>query len=151
MRRVAAPALVVVVGAHLLLGQYAISTLGLVNWVFGEERLGPDWRFWFIESAVFVLLVVTARRGDAVGRRPGAASTRSLLPLGLAGLGMLSWKGLVHPPVPHMQGTALVVSWLFCLGWAAAKAGDVRTAASRHAGRRPHRRHVLRATPGATC
>ena len=125
VRRVAAPALVVIVGAHVLLGQYAISTLGLVNWVFGEERLGPDWRFWFIESAVFVLLVVTlvvaTPWGDALERRAPV-----LLPLGLAGLGMLSWQGLVHPPVPHMQGSALVVSWLFCLGWAAAKAGDVR-------------------------
>ena len=125
VRRVAAPALVVIVGAHLLLGQYAISTLGLVNWVFGEERLGPDWRFWFIESAVFVLLVVAlvgaTPWGDALERRAPV-----LLPLGLAGLGMLSWQGLVHPPVPHMQGSALVVSWLFCLGWAAAKARDVR-------------------------
>ncbi len=125
VRRVAAPALVVIVGAHLLLGQYATPTLGLVNWVFGEERLGPDWRFWFIESAVLVLLVVTlvvvTPWGDALERRAPV-----LLPLGLAGVGMLSWQGVVHPPVPHMQGSALVVSWLFCLGWAAAKARDVR-------------------------
>jgi acyl-CoA synthetase (AMP-forming)/AMP-acid ligase II len=125
VRRVAAPALVVLAGAHLLAGQYSLHTVGLVNWVFGEERLGPDWRFWFIEAAVLVLLVVTAivatPWGDALERRAPL-----LLPLGLAGLGMLSWQGLVHPPVPHMQGSALVVSWLFCLGWAAAKARGQR-------------------------
>ena len=126
VRRVAAPALVVIVGAHLLAGQYALPTLGLVNWLFGEERLGPDWRFWFIEAAVLVLLVValvvSTPWGDAVERRAPV-----LLPLGLAALGMLSWRDIAHPPVPHMQGSALVVSWLFCLGWAAAKAADARS------------------------
>ena len=121
VRRIAAPALVVIVGAHLLIGQYAWSTMTLLNWVFGQERLGPDWRFWFIESAVFVLLLVTAvvatPWGDRLERRHPFA-----LPLALSGVGMLWWKGLLFPPVPHMQGSALVVSWLFCLGWAAAKA-----------------------------
>jgi acyl carrier protein len=121
VRRIAAPALVVIVGAHLLIGQYAWSTMTLLNWVFGQARLGPDWRFWFIESAVFVLLVVTAvvatPWGDRLERRHPFA-----LPLALAGVGMLWWKGLLFPPVPHMQGSALVVSWLFCLGWAAGKA-----------------------------
>jgi acyl-CoA synthetase (AMP-forming)/AMP-acid ligase II len=121
VRRIAAPALVVIVGAHLLIGQYAWSTMALLNWAFGQARLGPDWRFWFIESAVFVLLVVTAvvatPWGDRLERRHPFA-----LPLALAGMGMLWWQGLLFPPVPHMQGSALVVSWLFCLGWAAAKA-----------------------------
>jgi len=121
VRRIAAPALVVMVAAHLLIGQYAWSTLTLLNWVFGQARLGPDWRFWFIESAVFVLVVVTAvvatPWGDRLERRHPFA-----LPLVLAGVGMLWWKGLFFPPVPHMQGSALVVSWLFCLGWATGKA-----------------------------
>jgi acyl-CoA synthetase (AMP-forming)/AMP-acid ligase II len=124
VRRIAAPALVVMVAVHLLIGQYTWSTMALLNWAFGQERLGPDWRFWFIESAVFVLVVVTAvvatPWGDRVERRHPFA-----LPLALAGVGMLWWKGLFFPPVPHMQGSALVVSWLFCLGWAAAKAEGV--------------------------
>ncbi|HSF97362.1 MAG TPA: AMP-binding protein [Ornithinibacter sp.] len=121
VRRIAAPALVVIVAVHLLIGQYAWSTMALLNWVFGQERLGPDWRFWFIESAVFVLVVVAAvvatPWGDRLERRHPFA-----LPLALAGVGMLWWQGVLFPPVPHMQGSALVVSWLFCLGWAAAKA-----------------------------
>ena len=125
LRRVAAPALVVLGTVHLVTGQYALSTVGLANWVFGRPRLGPDWRFWFIESAVLVILVVTAMVatpwGDRLERRHPFA-----LPLALSGLGMLWWKGLLFPPVPHMQGSPLVVAWLFFLGWAAARAGTVR-------------------------
>ncbi|GAA4396922.1 AMP-binding protein [Fodinibacter luteus] len=121
VRRIAAPALVVVAGAHLLTGQYAWSTMALLNWAFGEERLGPEWRFWFIEAAVLVLLAVTAvvatPWGDRLERRHPLG-----VPLGLAAVGMAWWQGWLFPPVPHMQGSALVVSWLFCLGWAAAKA-----------------------------
>ena len=78
LRRVAAPAVVVAAAAHVVTGQYALSTLALLNWVFGEERLEPDWRFWFIESAVAVLLLVTAvvatPWGDRLERRHPFAS-----------------------------------------------------------------------------
>ncbi|HSO65562.1 MAG TPA: non-ribosomal peptide synthetase, partial [Ornithinibacter sp.] len=125
LRRVAAPALVVIGTVHVLTGQYARSTVGLLNWALGEPRLGPDWRFWFIESTVLVVLVVTAvvasPWGDRLERRHPFA-----LPLALAGLAMLWWKEVLYPPVPHMQGSPLVVAWLFFLGWAAARAGGVR-------------------------
>ena len=125
LRRIAAPAVVVAAAAHVLTGQYALSTVGLLNWVLGEARLGPDWRFWFIESTVAVLLVVTAvvatPWGDRLERRHPFA-----LPLALAGLGMLWWKEVLFPPVPHMQGSPAVVAWLFFLGWAAARAEGVR-------------------------
>lgn len=125
LRRVAAPALVVIAGVHLVTGQYALSTVGLLNWALGEPRLGPDWRFWFIESTVVVVLVVTALVatpwGDRLERRHPFA-----VPLALSGLGMLWWKEVLFPPVPHMQGSPLVVAWLFFLGWAAARAGSVR-------------------------
>ncbi|HEU5242494.1 MAG TPA: acyl carrier protein, partial [Ornithinibacter sp.] len=125
LRRIAAPAVVVAAAAHIATGQYALSTLALLNWVFGEERLGPDWRFWFIESTVAVLLLVTAvvatPWGDRLERRHPFA-----LPLALAGLGMLWWKEVLFPPVPHMQGSPAVVAWLFFLGWAAARADGVR-------------------------
>jgi hypothetical protein len=125
LRRIAAPAVVVAAAAHVLTGQYALSTLALLNWVLGEERLGPDWRFWFIESTVAVLLVVTAvvatPWGDRLERRHPF-----VLPLALAGLGMLWWKEVLFPPVPHMQGSPAVVAWLFFLGWAAARADGVR-------------------------
>jgi hypothetical protein len=123
--RVLAPTLAVVGSVHLLTGQYATSTVGLANWLFGEAELGPNWRFWFIEAVVVGLLATTVLLatpwGDRLQRRHPFA-----LPLGLSGLGMLWWKEVLFPPVPHMQGSALVVLWLFCLGWAAAAADGVR-------------------------
>lgn len=123
--RVVGPTLAVVGTVHLVTGQYALSTVGLTNWLFGEARLGPNWRFWFVEAVVVGLLATTLLLatpwGDRLQRRHPFA-----LPLALCGLGMLWWKDVLFPPVPHMQGSALVVLWLFCLGWAAAAAGGVR-------------------------
>ena len=125
LRRVAAPALVVIGAVHLATGQYALSTVGLLNWLLGEPRLGPDWRFWFVESAVVVILAVTAvvatPWGDRLERRHPFA-----LPLALSVAAMLWWQEVLFPPVPHMQGSPLVVAWLFFLGWAAARAGGLR-------------------------
>ncbi|WP_392544526.1 non-ribosomal peptide synthetase [Oryzobacter telluris] len=125
LARVVAPTLAVVGTVHLVTGQYARRTVGLTNWLFGEALLGPDWRFWFVEALVVALLATTALLatpwGDRLQRRHPFA-----LPLALSGLGMLWWKDVLFPPVPHMQGSALVVLWLFCLGWAAAAADGVR-------------------------
>ena len=123
--RVLAPALVLLVTIHLVTGQYARATVGLSNWAFGVAALGPNWRFWFVEAVVVGLLATTLLLatpwGDRLQRRHPFA-----LPLVLSGLGMLWWQDVLFPPVPHMQGSALVVFWLFCLGWAAAAAGSVR-------------------------
>lgn len=123
--RVVAPTLAVVGTVHLVTGQYALATVGLSNWLLGEARLGPNWRFWFVEAVVLGLLATTLLLatpwGDRLQRRHPFA-----LPLVLTGLGMLWWKEVLFPPVPHMQGSALVVLWLFCLGWAAAAADGVR-------------------------
>ncbi len=123
--RVVAPALALLVTVHLVTGQYARATVGLTNWAFGVAALGPNWRFWFVEAVVFGLIATTLLLatpwGDRLQRRHPFA-----LPLVLSGLGMLWWQDLLFPPVPHMQGSALVVFWLFCLGWAAAAAGRVR-------------------------
>ncbi|WP_377644525.1 AMP-binding protein [Oryzobacter terrae] len=123
--RVVAPTLAVVGTVHLVTGQYATSTVGLANWLLGEPRLGPDWRFWFVEAVVVGLLATTALLatpwGDRLQRRHPFA-----LPLALTGLGMLWWQDVLFPPVPHMQGSALVVLWLFCLGWASGAADGLR-------------------------
>ncbi|MGL4744045.1 MAG: AMP-binding protein [Dermatophilaceae bacterium] len=125
LRRVVAPALVVLGAAHVLTGQYAPSTVALANWVFGEATLGPNWRFWFVEAVVVGIVVVTAvvatPWGDRLERRHPFE-----LPLVLAGAGMLIWYEVIPLPVPHMHGSAASVLWLFCLGWAAGKAASVR-------------------------
>ena len=124
--RVAAPALAVIVTAHLLGGYYETRNLFLANWVFGEARLGPPWRFWFVEAVVLALVVVAALTRSRLvtwldHRHPFA------LPLALAGTAYLLFRVPWLPlPVPRMQGSALVVLHLFLLGWALARAGTVR-------------------------
>jgi hypothetical protein len=124
--RVAAPALAVIVTAHLLGGYYETRNLFLANWVFGEARLGPPWRFWFVEAVILALVVVAVlTRSRLVAwldhRHPFA------LPLVLAGAAYLLFRVPWLPlPVPRMQGSALVVLHLFLLGWALARAVTVR-------------------------
>ncbi|NHA69254.1 non-ribosomal peptide synthetase [Phycicoccus flavus] len=120
--RVVAPTVAVVAFAHLAMGLYEPRNLVLLNWVFGEERLGPPWRFWFVEALVAALLLVAA----LVRTRPVAALD-ARFPLGLPlALSVLAWALLRWPvlplPVPHMHGSALVVLHLVLLGWALARA-----------------------------
>lgn len=124
--RVAAPALAVIVTAHLLGGYYETRNLFLANWVFGDARLGPPWRFWFVEAVILALVVVAVlTRSRLVAwldhRHPFG------LPLVLAGAAYLLFRVPWLPlPVPRMQGSALVVLHLFLLGWALARAVTVR-------------------------
>jgi hypothetical protein len=50
--RIVLPTLVVITGAHVVVGDYETRNFFLANWLFGQGQLGPPWRFWFIESLV---------------------------------------------------------------------------------------------------
>ncbi|WP_323101210.1 AMP-binding protein [Intrasporangium sp. YIM S08009] len=120
--RIAVPALVVIVFAHALVGDYETRNLFLANWVFGQERLGPPWRFWFVEAMVVALVAVAvltaSRRVAALDRRYPFG-----LPLALSAAAFVLFRLPVLPlPVPRMHGSALVVLHLFLLGWALARA-----------------------------
>jgi acyl-CoA synthetase (AMP-forming)/AMP-acid ligase II len=120
--RVAVPTLVVIVGAHVLLGDYERRNLFLLNWALGEARLGPPWRFWFIEALLVALLVVAALTRSAALTRLDRRFPLGL-PLALTGLAFVLFRVPWLPlPVPRMQGSALVVLYLFLLGWALARA-----------------------------
>ena len=120
--RIAVPALAVIVTAHLLVGDYETRNVFLANWVFGQERLGPPWRFWFVEAVLVALVVVAAltasRRVAALDRQYPFG-----LPLALSAAAFVLFRLPVLPlPVPRMHGSALVVLHLFLLGWALARA-----------------------------
>ncbi|WP_076263434.1 non-ribosomal peptide synthetase [Intrasporangium flavum] len=120
--RIAVPALVVIVTAHVLVGDYETRNLFLANWVFGQERLGPPWRFWFVEAMVVALVAVA---GLTASQRVAALDRRHPfgLPLALAAATFVLFRLPVLPlPVPRMHGSALVVLHLFLLGWALARA-----------------------------
>lgn len=120
--RVVVPTLVVVLAAHVLLGRYEPRNLVLLNWVFGEARLGPPWRFWFVEALVLALLVVAAlTRSEVVARLDRRFPLG--LPLALTAVAFALFRVPWLPlPVPRMQGSALVVLHLVLLGWALARA-----------------------------
>jgi acyl-CoA synthetase (AMP-forming)/AMP-acid ligase II len=120
--RVVVPTVVVVAAAHVFVGDYEVRNLFLANWAFGQPRLGPPWRFWFVEALVVALVLVAALVRLAVVARLDRRFPLGL-PLALTavtfGLFRVPWWTL---PVPRMQGSALVVLHLFFLGWALARA-----------------------------
>lgn len=123
--RVVLPTLAVIVPAHVIWGYYEPRNLILANWLFGEQRLGPPWRFWFIEALVVALvitivLVALPAFARAEKRWPFA------LPLVLTAAAFTLRLDLYPLPGPRMQGSALVVLFLFFLGWSIARAGTRR-------------------------
>ena len=123
--RVVLPTLAVVVPAHVIWDYYEPRNLILANWLLGEQRLGPPWRFWFIEALVVALVVTIAlvavpAFARAEKRWPFA------LPLVLTAAAFTLRLDLYPLPGPRMQGSALVVLFLFFLGWSIARAGTRR-------------------------
>jgi surface polysaccharide O-acyltransferase-like enzyme len=124
--RVVVPSLVVIWAAHFLGGFYEPRNLFLSNWVFGEERLGRPWRFWFIEALVVALLVVAA-----LCAVPAFHRVERRWPLGVpftltVAAFVLFRLPILDLPVPRMHGSALVVLYLFLLGWTLARAATSR-------------------------
>ncbi len=124
--RIAVPALAVIVPAHVLGGYYETRNLFLANWVFGEERLGQPWRFWFIEALVLGLVLTAClnawRRGHRLEQRYPFAFPLTLTLLAF----VLLRLPLLPLPVPRMHGSALVVLHLFLLGWTLARVSTPR-------------------------
>ncbi|WP_299446849.1 non-ribosomal peptide synthetase [uncultured Phycicoccus sp.] len=119
--RVAAPSLVVIAGAHVVWGLYEPRNLVFANWVFGAEELGPPWRFWFIEAILVALLLVAALTRSGVVERWDRRFPLGL-PVALTAAAFLAFRvPWVDLPVPRMHGSALVVLYLFLLGWALAR------------------------------
>jgi acyl-CoA synthetase (AMP-forming)/AMP-acid ligase II len=123
--RIVLPTLVVMTGAHVVVGDYETRNFLLANWLFGEARLGPPWRFWFIESLVWAL-VLTA----ALTALPAFHRLERRWPLGvplslMAAAFVLLRLPVLPLPIPRMQGSAHVVVYLFLLGWCLARASTV--------------------------
>jgi hypothetical protein len=114
---------VVIAGAHALGGYYETRNLLLANWILGEERLGPPWRFWFVEALVVALLVSAALCAVPAFHRLERRYPFGVplaLTIGAFVAFRLPWLPL---PVPRMHGSALVVLHLFLLGWTLARIG----------------------------
>jgi hypothetical protein len=93
----------------------------LNTWMAGPDWT-PGWRYWFVETLVWLLVGVTALIAipavHALDRRWPFG-----FPIGLVALGLVTRYGLVGETSGPMHAfTPAFVIWLFALGWAAQRA-----------------------------
>ncbi|KGN37441.1 AMP-dependent synthetase [Knoellia subterranea KCTC 19937] len=87
----------------------------------GGSNVHPQWRYWFIEAVVHLLVGLAVLLSiPAIDRLERARPFA--LPVGLAVLGLVFRYGLIDVGSHHEHGRPLVVLWLFVLGWAMARA-----------------------------
>ncbi|MEU0395578.1 AMP-binding protein [Streptomyces sp. NPDC006208] len=116
---VAVPSVIWIALTMLLFGAYTVPELFLLESYLGADD-GETPHFWFIEALVHILAVVTVVLSvpavDRLQRRFPFG-----LPMALVALGLITRYDLLGVDAREQLPTALVVFWLFALGWAAAK------------------------------
>lgn len=86
----------------------------------GGGNVHPQWRYWFVEAVVHILVGVTALL--AVPALDRLERTRPfVVPLAVAVGALVFRYGLVPVGDHHVNGRPAVVLWLFALGWAMAR------------------------------
>ncbi|SCL29197.1 Acyl-CoA synthetase (AMP-forming)/AMP-acid ligase II [Micromonospora rhizosphaerae] len=119
--RIVLPSVAWIALAGTVTGDYTLTNVLLLNSVLGPHDGPTQWHFWFIEALVAILLAVTALIAvpavDRIERRFPFG-----LPLTLAALGLVTRYDLPGLAALGHVPSAVVVFWLFALGWAAARA-----------------------------
>jgi len=120
--RVALPSIVWIAAVAWAFGDLGWANVALLHAVFGPEAWGPQWHYWFIETIVHTLLLLTAVLSipmlDRAERR-----WPFWFALGVVGLGLLTRYDVVaFGGGEDRIHTGHIVFWLFALGWATAKA-----------------------------
>lgn len=123
--RIAVPSMVWIGSVIAVTGDYRITSAFLLNGILGPDGWSAEWRYWFVEAIVYIVLVVAAVLYipllDRIERRHSF-----LFAMGFVAVGMLTRYGLVDVDEGRNRIlTASVVFWLFALGWAAAKSTTV--------------------------
>ncbi|MCK8674745.1 AMP-binding protein [Rhodococcus sp. HM1] len=123
--RIALPSMVWIGGVVSVTGIHPVSSVFLLNGVFGPDAWTREWRYWFVEALVYIVLAVAVLLAipwvDERERRFPFA-----FPLVLVAAGLLTRYQVIGPDTPTSQILAsYVVFWLFPLGWAAARATAV--------------------------
>jgi acyl-CoA synthetase (AMP-forming)/AMP-acid ligase II len=141
--RIALPAMVVIGTVSLYKPDLGWRQVLLLNWLLGPEHwVNPQWRYWFIEVALLLMLAGAALLAvpalDRLARRHPFGFPIALV---LAGLvpryGLRAWPGgdldlrrIEIGPFAFGGGDymhqAQIVFFIFALGWAAARATSAR-------------------------
>lgn len=119
----AVPAIVWIGAVAAVTGMYAPTTALLVNNLApGDGRFTPQWQFWFLEAALYALLLLAGlfaiRAVDRLERRAPFGFALGLVALGLTARVLVA--GVQADGLEKY--TAFVVMWLVALGWAIARA-----------------------------
>ncbi|MER7003804.1 AMP-binding protein [Dactylosporangium sp. NPDC000555] len=119
--RIAVPSMVWIALAVLVTADYALANIALLSSIVGVRPGSDDWHFWFIEAIVYILLATLALLSvpavDRAERRFPFA-----MPMVIMAAGLVTRYDLPNLAAHGKVPSALVVFWLFALGWAAAKA-----------------------------
>ncbi|WP_446215292.1 AMP-binding protein [Micromonospora sp. IBHARD004] len=119
--RIVLPSVAWIAVAGAVTGDYTLTNVLLLNSVLGPHDGPTAWQFWFIEALVYILVAVAALLAvpavDRAERRYPFG-----LPLALAALGLVTRYDLPGLAALGHVPDAVVVCWLFALGWAAARA-----------------------------
>ncbi|WP_371053970.1 AMP-binding protein [Rhodococcus gordoniae] len=123
--RIAVPSMLWLAAVIALTGDYLVTSAFLLNGILGPDGWTPEWRYWFIEAIVYILLVVIAVLSiplvDRIERKHSF-----WFAIGLVGVGLLPRYGIVElGDGNNLILSASMVFWLFALGWAAATATTV--------------------------
>jgi acyl-CoA synthetase (AMP-forming)/AMP-acid ligase II len=140
--RIAIPAMLVIATVSLYKPGLGWRQILLLNWLLGPEHwVNPQWRYWFIEVALLLMLagaaILAVPAFDRLSRRHPFGFPVAMVLVGLVPrYGLRAWPGgdldqrrIVIGPL-HMGGgdymhQAQVVFFLFALGWAAARTTTV--------------------------
>ena len=122
--RIVVPSVIWLVLVVSLGSEYGWSVLFGVN-LFGPEGRAPEWRYWYLEALVFVLLAVLVVMAmppvhRLAGRQPFAWA------MTLVGAGLVLRFAFAADSGPSSIYTPVVVAWLFAVGWALAVADGHR-------------------------
>jgi acyl-CoA synthetase (AMP-forming)/AMP-acid ligase II len=123
--RIAVPSMLWLGAVIALTGDYLVTSAFLLNGILGPDGWTPEWRYWFIEAIVYILLVVIAVLSiplvDRIERRHSF-----WFAIALVGVGLLPRYGVIElGDGNNLILSASMVFWLFALGWAAAMSTTV--------------------------
>lgn len=141
--RIALPAMVVISIVATYKQGVTWKQIFLLNWLVGPEHwVNPEWRYWFIEVALLLMLAATAILAvpalDRLSRTRPFAFPVGLVLLGLVPrYGLRAWPegdlderawslGSLHFGGGDYMHQAHIVFFIFALGWAAARASSRR-------------------------
>ncbi|MGV9718637.1 AMP-binding protein [Rhodococcus pyridinivorans] len=123
--RIAVPSMVWLGVVIALTGDYLVTSALLLNGILGPDGWTPEWRYWFIEAIVYILLVVIAVLSipliDRVERRHSFWFAMALVGVGL----LPRYRVIELGDGNNLILSASMVFWLFALGWAAATSTTV--------------------------